>query len=68
MTAVIIAEQDRDAVEKLVDEATCLRSREAFSALVELAYAMGRRAGYRECREIVVAPTRSGHSEGHDHG
>ncbi len=52
-----IAEQDRLTLAKLTDEATQLRSREAFSALVEVAYALGRRTGFAECRTLVLAPT-----------
>lgn len=52
-----VADQDRLELEKLVDEATQLRSREAFSALVEVAYVLGRRTGFAECRTLVLAPT-----------
>jgi hypothetical protein len=54
-----VADQDRLELEKLVDEATQLRSREAFSALVEVAYVLGWRTGFAEAGETFGATASS---------
>lgn len=69
-----IADQDKPDMAKLADEFTHLRSREAFAAGLEVAYALGRRTGFREAGEFAreslgIAKTDPpSPSEGTDHG
>ena len=58
-----IADQDKAEMTKLAFEMTQLRSREAFAAALEVAYALGRRRGFAELAE-TIPPAPSSLSEG----
>lgn len=60
----VVAEQDKAHMAKLADEASNLRSHEAHMLALEIAYALGRRTGFREAGEMA----RTSLSEGKDHG